>query len=116
MKKIALLIVSCLLSGCVALYSPYKAEEFQLGKAYFKKGDYKEAYHTLFPIAVCGCAEAQYAVGYLIYYGYGVERDADIGMFWVKRAADQHYEPAIKAMNAMIKAYSNTAKLGRFAN
>src|SRR6187431_3039731 len=65
------------------------------GKRYFEDGYYKKAMKELLPLACDGNAEAQYAVGYMYYYGYGVKQDTDIGFFWIKRSADQGFEPAI---------------------
>lgn len=80
--------------------SPRVQSELQQGKRYFEEGYYKKAMHLLLPLA-CGChgnAEAQYAVGYMYYYGYGVAQDTDVGYFWIQRSANQHYPPAQKAL------------------
>ncbi|OAI47036.1 hypothetical protein AYO45_05995 [Gammaproteobacteria bacterium SCGC AG-212-F23] len=99
MKKfIFLILLSCFLSACA---SPYMVEEYEQGKYYFKKGNYKKAYEQLFPAAVCGNPEAQYAVGYLVYYGYGVDRDEVIGIFWIQKSAEHHYPRAIEALKKM---------------
>lgn len=69
------------------------------GKRHFEEGFYKTAMHELLPVAVDGSAEAQYAVGYMYYYGYGVAQDTDVGFFWIQRAAGAHYPPAMQALN-----------------
>lgn len=68
------------------------------GKAYFEAGRYREAFHRLLPVAAVGRKEAEYAVGYMYYYGYGTQQDAESGIFWITKSADQHYSPAVQAL------------------
>lgn len=77
--------------------------ELQQGKRYFNSGYYKSALRDLLPLAVDGNVEAQYAVGYMYYYGAGVTQDTEVGYFWIHRAAKQHYQPAIKALTMITK-------------
>jgi hypothetical protein len=71
--------------------------EINQGKRYFNEGYYKRAMHNLLPLACDGYPEAQYAVGYMYYYGLGVAQDTFVGYFWIKRSADQQFYPAIQA-------------------
>ena len=96
-----LLIISLFLFLCSCSSTLATTSELQQGKRYFEAGYYKSAMHDLLPLATNGNAEAQYAVGYMYYYGYGVSQDTDVGHFWIKRAADQNFKPAIQAL-AMI--------------
>ncbi len=93
---LALTLISC------ALPHPpprtYTESELLQGKRDFDAGYYKRAMRELLPLACEGNPEAQYAVGYMYYYGLGVAQDTDVGYFWIKRAADQNYRPAIKAL------------------
>lgn len=75
------------------------AQELQAGKSSFQSGYYKDAFRELLPLAVKGNPDAQYAVGYMYYYGYGVSEDSESGMFWMTKSAEQHYPPAIKALH-----------------
>lgn len=99
MKKISqyiiILLTIGLLQSCV---SARTAQELQLGKMTFEAGDYKLAFHELLPLAVDGNAEAQYAIGYMYYYGYGPPQDEVVGLFWMNKAAGQYYAPAIEAL------------------
>ena len=95
-----LIILSFSLFAC-ATPSPRITSELQQGKRYFEDGYYKRAMKQLLPLASDGNAEAEYAVGYMYYYGNGVAEDPDVGYFWIKRSADQHYPPAIKALGMM---------------
>lgn len=80
-----------------------QASELQQGKREFSQGMYKRARMWLLPLAVDGNAEAQYGIGYMYYYGYGVQQDTDTGLFWISRSADQHYPPAIQALGVIHK-------------
>ena len=71
------------------------------GKRFFQAGYYRQALNELLPLAADGNAEAQYAVGYMYYYGYGVAQDTDVGYFWICRSARQGYRPAQEAIRLM---------------
>ncbi len=92
---ISVIFVMLLLQSCA---SPRMGEELQGGKAKFMVGNYKEAFHDLLPVAVYGRKEAQYAVGYMYYYGLGVAQDPESGLFWMKKSAEQHFAPAVDAL------------------
>ena len=79
--------------------SPAQASELQQGEHYFDTGFYKHAMETLLPLACDGIPDAQYAVGYMYYYGYGVSQDTEVGKFWIARSANKGYEPAKIALN-----------------
>lgn len=98
------LLMICLFSlSLMACTSLKTASELQQGKRYYDAGFYKRSMHVLLPLAADGNAEAQYAVGYMYYYGFGVAQDTDTGEFWINRAAKQHYEPAINALQTVEK-------------
>jgi TPR repeat protein len=83
------------------MYTPRVQSELQQGKRNFEQGYYRRAMSDLLPLACDGVPEAQYAVGYMYYYGYGVAQDTEVGYFWIKRSADQHYAPAVQALNVI---------------
>jgi hypothetical protein len=74
------------------------SQEMALGKIKFSEGHYRQAFRQLLPVAVYGRPEAQYAIGYMYYYGYGPSRDSESGIFWMTKAAECHYVPAIRAL------------------
>lgn len=85
------------------------------GEYDFKAGNYKDAFHRLLPVAVQGRPEAQYAVGYMYYYGYGIPQDNESGVFWMERAAAQNYAPAKTALemirqNDMLQLKAETVR------
>lgn len=95
-RSLLLSIIACLMLQACA--SPRMSQELEQGKISFETGQYVEAFRELLPVAVNGRPEAQYAVGYMYYYGYGVPQDEESGLFWMRQSADQHYIPAIKAL------------------
>lgn len=96
--RLALGLLSLTLIAC-ATPSMRVKEELINSKRNFEGGLYKTAMRDLLPLAADGNAQAQYAVGYMYYYGYGVTQDTAAGLFWIKRSANQHFEPAIKALH-----------------
>lgn len=101
LKKI--IILSLLPLILISCSSARTSQEIQRGKMNFESGYYRDAFHQLLPLASEGNKEAQYAVGYMYYYGYGVSQDTETGMFWIKKSADQHYPQAMQALEAMRK-------------
>jgi len=97
---------------CACATSANMSQQFKQGKYSFQSGYYQEAFHELLPVAVNGNPEAQYAIGYMYYYGYGVPEDTESGIFWINKAAEQHYEPAIHALDLINK----TPRAHRFSN
>ncbi|MDA8561864.1 hypothetical protein N9L02_01980, partial [Gammaproteobacteria bacterium] len=94
-KYISIFIIFFQLTSCASVRM---AEEVQLGKSTFNSGNFKLAFQQLMPLAVKCNSEAEYAVGYMYYYGLGLEAHKESGIFWINRSASQMYRPAIKAM------------------
>ena len=106
------LLIAVFLTGCATnssktipkqprITSPATLSQLAQGKRLFQGGYYKQAMEQLLPLAAEGNMEAQYAVGYMYYYGFGAIQDTSSGMLWVQRAADQGFEPAAKALPMM---------------
>ncbi|MCE3237734.1 MAG: hypothetical protein K0R24_715 [Gammaproteobacteria bacterium] len=77
------------------------AQQLQNGEASFIAGDFKSAFHQLLPLAAEGIPQAEYGVGYMYYYGYGITRDSESGLFWMNKAAHAQYAPAVRALAAI---------------
>jgi TPR repeat protein len=104
LKPLFISLLSLLLMGCATsskYMTPASMSELQQGKRYFEEGYYKRAMHELLPLACDGVGEAQYAVGYMYYYGLGVAQDTDVGYFWIKRSAKQGCAQAIQALKVI---------------
>jgi TPR repeat protein len=104
-KNILLIMLAAFfLQACT---SPKLSQELEGGKFQFSNGNYKVAFHQLLPLAAAGKKEAQYAVGYMYYYGLGVSRDSESGIFWMRQAANQDYAPAISALKMITEKEGN---------
>jgi TPR repeat protein len=64
-------------------------ETFMKGQNAFYDGDYKTAIKEWSSIAKNGHPIAQYNLGQEYYFGENVERDIDLGVYWLKKAAKQ---------------------------
>ncbi len=112
--RYSLLAILCLnLMSCA---SSKLSLDMHDGRSEFKAGYYKQAFHHLLPVAVQGRAEAQYAVGYMYYYGYGVPQDNESGLFWMERAASQNFESARKALEMIRQNDMQEQKATAFRN
>jgi len=67
----------------------------------FRVEDYRRAFVRLKPLAVKGLPDAQYAVGYMYYYGRGVVEDRKKAWFWISVAANAG-QPDAKAAMAIL--------------
>lgn len=63
----------------------------------FRVQNYRQAFIHLKPEANKGQPDAQYAVGYMYYYGQGVVEDRKQAWFWINRAALAGQPDALKA-------------------
>lgn len=71
---------------------------FKEGITCFRKQNYRQAFIHLKPEAQKGQPDAQYAVGYMYYYGKGVVEDKKQAWFWINRAAAAGQADAIQAV------------------
>jgi TPR repeat protein len=94
-RVIILVLLSLLLPACASQRDDYRLD---VGKRDFVNGIYKPAFHELLPLAMQGNTQAEYAVGYMYYYGYGVAQDTESGTVWMERAANQGNEAAQQAL------------------
>src|SRR3990167_8283931 len=67
------------------------------GIASFKQQNYRSAFVRLMPEAEKGHPDAQYAIGYMYYYGEGVTEDKAKAAKWIYRAAELGQKDAIAA-------------------
>jgi hypothetical protein len=86
---------SLLLVGCIAKYN------FQQGIHSFQVQNYRQAFILLKPEAIKGNPAAQYAVGYMYYYGQGVVEDRKQAFYWISAAARAGQPDAITAMKIL---------------
>ena len=77
---------------------------FHEGIENFRAQNYRTAFIRLKPEAEKGQRDAQYAVGYMYYYGQGVTEDRDQAWFWIHMAAKLGQTDAIEAVKILGKA------------
>ena len=95
-----IVLVSMLLSTALLLSAcTHDMQQLQAGQANFQSGNYHQAFLLLKPLAQKGNADAQYAVGYMYYYGKGVTQDPYLARKWMRKAAAQGQPLAIQALN-----------------
>ncbi|MCX7115530.1 MAG: sel1 repeat family protein [Gammaproteobacteria bacterium] len=67
----------------------------------FRLQNYRDAFVRLVPEAKRGQPDAQYAVGFMYYYGQGVVEDRNKALFWIRLAACQGQLEAVEALKLM---------------
>lgn len=71
--------------------------QYDRAKQSFKKQNYYNAFVRLYPLAEKGNPDAQYAVGFMYYYGRGVVENKSKAYSWIHKAATQGQPEAVKA-------------------
>ncbi|MCH9757150.1 MAG: SEL1-like repeat protein [Gammaproteobacteria bacterium] len=69
----------------------------------FKEQNYRSAFVRLMPEAEKGNPDAQYAIGYMYYYGEGVVEDKKKAAKWIHRAAEAGQKDAVSAARLLQK-------------
>ncbi len=106
-QKRLIITVSMIFLGVTVLFNTGCATSssgLQQGKVSFLEGNYQQAYSQLAPLARRGNPEAQYALGYMYYYGQGVAQNEQLSRQWIQKAAEQNYPPAVKALAVLYKS------------
>lgn len=67
----------------------------------FKTQNYRSAFIRLKPEAEKGQPDAQYAIGYMYYYGQGVVEDRKKAWFWINLAAKVGQPDAVQAVRIL---------------
>ncbi|MDP3561296.1 MAG: sel1 repeat family protein [Legionellaceae bacterium] len=93
-----LICIVLTLSGCVT-----GAINLNEGIHSFQVQDYRQAFIRLKPEAEKGQPDAQYAVGYMYYYGQGVVEDRRKAWYWITAAAKAGQPDAKLAVKVLRK-------------
>lgn len=67
----------------------------------FRVQNYRQAFIRLTPEAKKGQPDAQYAIGYMYYYGQGVVEDRKKAWYWINQAAQAKQAEAMAALNIL---------------
>lgn len=70
---------------------------FYEGIGHFRAQEYRDAFIRLKPQAEKGQPDAEYAIGYMYYYGQGVVEDREKAWYWITKAAREGQPDAIEA-------------------
>lgn len=95
-KLITVIIFIPMITACIT-----GALNLREGIESFKAQDYRRAFIRLMPEAQKGQPDAQYAVGYMYYYGQGVVEDRQKAWVWINRAARVGQPDAIVAIKIL---------------
>lgn len=93
-RSIGVVLIGCVivLNGCAF------RNNLVTGIESFKAQDFREAFVRLMPSAQAGNPDAQYAIGYMYYYGKGVVEDKKAAWYWINCAAKAGQPDAIQAV------------------
>jgi len=78
---------------------------FTQAKALFLNQEYTQAASALLLLARQGHTDAQYTVGYMYHYGYGLPRNKKESIRWITTAAARGHPQAGEALARMNAAY-----------
>ena len=97
--SVKILMVMCFMTffgGCVT-----RGMNLREGIKSFQIQNYRQAFIRLLPEAENGQPDAQYAVGYMYYYGQGVIEDRKKAWYWIGCAARMAQRDAVEAMTIL---------------
>lgn len=97
-KILSIGLIVNLLSGCMS-----NSINLREGIHSFQVQDYRQAFIRLKPAAEKGQPDAQYAVGYMYYYGQGVVEDRRQAWYWITAAAKAGQPDAKMAVKVLRK-------------
>jgi DamX protein len=105
--KILCLGIIVALTGCASKSS--STASYSQARESFEVQDYKTAFEEVQTPAASGNADAEYALGYMYYYGKGTQANPELGKNWIARSAAQGNETALQAYQ-MILAREETGQ------
>ena len=93
-------------ASCIVFRPP----SYIAGRESFLAGNYSQAFNELLSAAQTGNPNAQYAVGYMYYYGLGILPDRQAAIVWIQRAANQGQPQAMKVLDSLLNTgYTNNS-------
>lgn len=94
LKNLQLLLILSLISSCAN-------NDFNNGIRDFHQQNYRNAFIHLKVVAERGQPDAQYAIGYMYYYGDGVVENKEKALYWIEKAASAGQPNARKALKIL---------------
>lgn len=106
MKRLATGLMFCFLTGCSLFHSSNHNSSIDTDDGGLRMACAHDPYLKKFDCSVSkiqqaaetGNPDAQYALGYLYFYGIGLSRDSDTGLLWIRRAAGRGQRLAREAL------------------
>ncbi len=106
--------IMLLLQGCATTPPTPPGDEARTqAKIAYLLSDYQRTLAITLPRAEAGEPWAQYTLGYMYYYGYGVRKDRQTAKRWIESAATKGYVPA---QQAMLRLSQSPPKMGEESN
>jgi len=105
-KIVTFLLMAFAIAGCV---SKKENPQIEIAKLDYIRQDYEAAAMHLWPLVQQGDPDAEYALGYLYFYGKGVPQDVLKGRELIQRAAEKSNVQALKAIDMMAQHEASLA-------
>lgn len=92
-----------ILTGC-ATNKKAAQQSYTQGKASYAQQNYNSSFQEIQKAAQAGDPDAEYALGYMLYYGKGTPQNTPQATAWMNKAAAQGQPQAIKALELIQKS------------
>lgn len=97
--KLFLVLSTLALASCASNTQKQQAQQnYAQGKSAYLSENYDASFQEIQKAAYAGDPDAEYALGYLYYYGKGVNQDSKVANYWIRKAAGQGQTQAISAL------------------
>ena len=113
MKAYAIIILTLVigLTGCATQQTrsskAIPPPTLEVAQNNFRAGEYSKAISQLSFLAVNDDREAQYALGYMYYYGLGTTQNIDLARGWFRESAIAGFDQAKQALNQIDQPVSS---------
>lgn len=97
LRIVLVIIFSFVITACL------RTDNLTQGIRDFRIQNYRDAFVRLKYEAQKGIPEAQYAIGYMYYYGQGVNENRKRAIYWINQAARAGHPEAVAAREALYK-------------
>jgi DamX protein len=97
-RAVTAALLAATLAGCAGAGGMRSTNAVEQAQAAYARGDYNRAAQLLAVPAMQGDTEAQYALGYLYYYGRGVRQDRYRAVAWFQDASRLGHTKAAQAL------------------
>lgn len=106
LSQLILIITICVsLTACMTPQQRYN-RDYSVAKQNFVQQNYRTAFIRVQTPAKAGIPDAQYALGYMYYYGKGTVQNPTMARYWFQQAAQKGQPDAQQALQTMPPASS----------